>query len=388
MSHMVIYRNVSNQNQKTKVLYVITKSVWGGAQKYVFELATGLSKNKFEAVVVLGGNGILAERLRKAGIRVISLPKLERDLNLIKEFGVLLDLIKIFKTEKPDVIHLNSSKIGGLGALAGRSYNLLQLLTTHHSLPTKIIFTAHGFAFNEDRSYISKSVLFILNYITMILSHKTIVINSRELNQINVLPFLSKKTELIYIGIGEAQTLRVKKNADDPITIGTISELTKNKGLEYTIEAIARLKNKNITFTVIGEGEERNRLEELIEARGVPDKVQLLGFKANASSYLSLFDIFTLTSVKEGMPYVILEAGLAGLPVVASNVGGIEEIIENGKSGILVEPKNVEQIVTALDVLIKDRSLRDNLGANLKKTVLQKFSFKVMLAKTRGLYVS
>ncbi len=371
--------HMRDESKKIKILYVITKSNWGGAQKYVYELATNLPKDRFDIGVVLGGNGILSQKLSDQNIRVINLEKLERGINIFKELAVLVNLIKIFRGEKPDIIHLNSSKIGGLGALAGRIAGI-----------PKVIFTAHGFAFNEDRPRIIRWLLYILNYITITLSHKTVVINKRELDQTKNLPFINKKLELIYIGIDEYQKMIVDKNSPlpkAPIVIGTISELTKNKGLSYIIEAIARLKNKNISFSIIGEGEERKNLEQLIKERGISDKVQLLGFKDKASTYLNLFDIFTLTSVKEGLPYTILEAGLAGLPVIASDVGGIGEIIEDGKSGILVEPKNIEQLIAALTSLIDSPEKRKKFGENLRKTVLGKFSINEMLKKTKKLYL-
>lgn len=364
-----------DQNKKTKILYVITKSNWGGAQKYVFDLSTNLPNNKFRPIVALGGNGTLVEKLKSKNIDVIRIANLDRDINIFKEIFVLFDLIRLFKKEQPDVVHLNSSKIGGLGSLAARLSGV-----------PKIIFTAHGFAFNEDRSKIAKLILFFLNYITILWCHKTIVINKKEYSQVKHLPFIAKKLELIYIGIAQTKMIQIVKNPDSPLVIGTISELTKNKGLEFAIEAIARLKNKNITLTIIGEGTERPGLEKLITKRGITDKVQLLGFKENAISYLSLFDIFTLTSTKEGMPYSILEAGLAELPVVASNVGGIEEMIEDGKSGILVEPKNVEQIIEAISSLIDDAIKRKLFGSNLKKAVLEKFSIKNMIEKTKKVY--
>ncbi len=370
----------------TKILYVITKSNWGGAQKYLFELATSLPKEKFEVAVLLGGSGVLTDKLKKAGIKTIYVKNLDRDINVFKEFLVLFDLIKVLKAEKPNVVHLNSSKIGGLGALAGRIYNFLK--PKRSTLNARIIFTAHGFYFNEDRLWVIKTITFLLNYLTLLWCHKTIVINQREFNQVKNLPFVSKKIELIHNGVRIINGLKVAKNPDSPLAIGTISELTKNKGLEYMIEAIARLKNKNITFTIIGEGEERDNLTRLINQKNISDKVQLLGFKENATSYLNLFDIFTLTSVKEGLPYTILEAGLAGLPVIASNVGGIGEIIEDGKSGILVEPKNVEQIVEAISKLIDFAELRKTLGQNLKKTVEQNFSIEKMIKKTRSLYTN
>jgi len=372
--------------QKTKILYVITKSNWGGAQKYVYELATNLPKDKYEVAVVLGGDGSLAQKLDKQNIRTIHLVNLERDIILFKELSVFWSLIKVFKKEQPDVIHLNSSKIGGLGALAGRVYNLSKLLTTHYKLPTKIIFTAHGFAYNEDRPWFVKIILFLLNYLTILWSHKTIVINQREFNQVKNLPFIKNKLGLIYIGVGGSKIVRIEKKPGGPLSIGTVSELTKNKGLAYVVEAIAKLKNRNITFSIIGEGEERKNLEKLIGERNLANKVKLLGFKENAASYLDLFDIFTLTSVKEGLPYTILEAGLAGLPVIASDVGGVGEIIENNESGILVGPKNVEQIVEALNLLVENKELRKKFGENLKKTVERKFSLKQMFAMTVGVY--
>ncbi len=251
-----------------KILYVITKSNWGGAQKYVYELATSLPKDKFEAAVVLGGNGILAAKLQEAGIRVINLKNLEKEINIFKELSVLFDLIKIFRQEKPDVIHLNSSKIGGLGALAGRIAGV-----------PKIIFTAHGFAHNEDHSAPVRLALFLLSYLTILLSHKTIVINQRELEEMQKLPFIKNKLQLIYIGLRQKEITKIGKETGSAIAIGTISELTKNKGLEYAIRAVSRLKNKNINFTIIGEGDERKELEKLIGNLNLTENVQLLGCK-------------------------------------------------------------------------------------------------------------
>src|SRR3989344_323690 len=103
---------------KKKILFVITKSNWGGAQKYVFDLATNLPKEEFEPVVACGGGGMLAKRLRAEKIRVVEVPSLERDISFIKEIRAFFFLWKLFQKEKPDVVHLNSSKAAALGALA------------------------------------------------------------------------------------------------------------------------------------------------------------------------------------------------------------------------------------------------------------------------------
>ncbi|MDP3902077.1 MAG: glycosyltransferase family 4 protein, partial [bacterium] len=106
----------------------------------------------------------------------------------------------------------------------------------------------------------------------------------------------------------------------------------------------------------------------------------------DASRYLKNFDIFALPSIKEGLPYVILEAGLAGLPVVASNIGGIPEIIEDGKSGLLTPPKNSEALTEAIKRLIDDKNLRDTLAANLHEKIKTEFSVEKMLNATMTTY--
>ena len=99
------------KHNKTKVLYIITKSNWGGAQRYVYDMAMGISKNGYEAVVALGGNGTLKEKLGGAGIRTITIPNLERNVNIFSEWKVFFDLLKIYRIERPNVIHLNSTSI-------------------------------------------------------------------------------------------------------------------------------------------------------------------------------------------------------------------------------------------------------------------------------------
>lgn len=115
----------NTQHAKKRILYVITKSNWGGAQRYVYDLATGLPKDHFAISVACGGQGLLKDKLEIAGIKIIPIPYFQRDINITKEFYSFVELIKIFRTEKPDIIHLNSSKAGVIGALAAFVYKLI-----------------------------------------------------------------------------------------------------------------------------------------------------------------------------------------------------------------------------------------------------------------------
>ena len=159
---------------RKKVLFLITKSNWGGAQRYVYDLATNLDREKFEPVVALGGNGILADMLENAGIRVINIESLGRNISLKKEWVFARELWQILRVERPDVFHVNSSKAGGVGTLLGR---LLRA--------PNVIFTAHGWAFNEDRPLWQKLITKFLHWITVLLSHRTIAVSSAIVKEMN-----------------------------------------------------------------------------------------------------------------------------------------------------------------------------------------------------------
>jgi glycosyltransferase involved in cell wall biosynthesis len=167
--------------------------------------------------------------------------------------------------------------------------------------------------------------------------------------------------------------------------LGTISELHKNKGLDYMICALSKIKI-NFVFFIIGEGEERKNLEKLIRQKGLENKVFLVGFIDIANLYLKAFDVFTLTSRKEGLPYSILEAGEAGVCVLASNTGGIPDIIDNNRNGLLVNIANEKEIQKNIEFLYTNINRRSELGKNLKQKVDKDFSIGDMLKKTFALY--
>jgi len=386
----------STEKRKRKILFCITKSNWGGAQRYVYDLATNLPKDKYETAVVLGGEGRLKEKLGAFGIKTITVRSLQRDVGVIKDIYSFFELIKIFRKEKPDIIHLNSSKMGGIGGLAGRIVRV-----------KKIIFTAHGWAYNEERSFPQKIAIAILHFITVAFSHLTIAVSEKAKEQFKSAGLMKKKMIVIHNGIGEVefmekekarqefadaglpQTEKMKeKIKSDPLWIGTISELHKNKGLKYAIEAIKkhletkRPSSKETIFVIMGEGEERKNLEEIIRNNNLEDSVFLIGNVKNASSYLKALDIFTLTSITEALPYAILEAGKAGVPIIASNVGGISEIIDDMRSGILLQPKKPKEISDAIEYYINHPDKKEIFSKLLKEKIDKEFSLEKMVSET------
>ena len=393
--------------KKLKILYIITKSNWGGAQRYVFDLATHLPKDQFEPIVVLGGSGLLKEKLEMAGIQTITLPDLERDMSLTKEVRAFLNICSVLKKIKPDIVHLNSSKAGGLGALAARFYNLsLKLSTFNFTLSTsKVLFTAHGFAFKEKRKPLIKKILEYLSWLTILLSDTTIVVSQDDKEKAGQFLFVQPKIVLIHNGIGsiafkekdKARQMLAGKTpvAANSLWIGTIGELHKNKGLEYAIAAIGKIvhqetarkiKPEGILYVVLGGGEERSNLEAFIQREKLEGTIILAGERPEAAELLKAFDIFLIPSLKEGLPYVLLEAGQAGLPTVATSVGGIPEVVKDMVSGIILKEKRPKEIADALTFLIEHPEKMKEFGEELQKTVREKFTLQGMVEKTIAIY--
>lgn len=376
-------------NSRKKILYVITKGNFGGAQRYVFDLATNIPKDEFESIVAFGEGDTLGIKLKDAGIRTIRISSLKRNVGIVSDFISFFALLRIIQKEKPRVVHLNSSKVGLIGSIVIRVLNLTK------SKKIKIIFTAHGWAFNEERGIISKFILKTLHWFTILLSHKTIAVSKRTADQISHLPWMKRKIGVIYNGIDafnllprtEARSILAPQTSEHT-WIGTIAELHQSKGLDYLIKAFAEITKKyaNVVLVIIGSGEQEKKLKALTQSLEISNKIIFTGFKADARIYLSAFDIFTLTSRTEAFPYAPLEAGFASLPIVASWVGGIPEIITNQVSGILIDPSVTEELTSALDTLIADPSYRTALGTTLHDSISHKFTLEKMVAQTKTLY--
>ncbi len=362
-----------------KILYIITKGNWGGAQRYVLNLATSLPRAEHEVSVAVGEGEELKDRLRKAGIRVILLPNLGRDITLWNDFTTLVGLVRLLRQERPNVVHLNSAKMGGLGGLASRLARV-----------PRIIFTAHGFASSEDRSLFQKTAIRVAEFLTILFAHQTICVSKQDAARAVRLPFCKDKITYIPLGIApisffskEEARKTLGVSGDTPL-IGTIAELTKNKGLRDAIEAMRALPN--VRYLVIGEGEERRALAEAARAANLHDRVFFAGHIPDAARLLKAFTVFLLPSLKEGLPYVLLESGLAGLPVVASRVGGIPDLITDGENGLLVLPKSPTEIANALATLLADLKKQESLAANLRTAVLTRHSLEQMRKSTFACY--
>ncbi len=376
-------------HKRKKILYVITKSVWGGAQRYVFDLAVELG-NEYDVSVACGGEGLLVERLREKGIRTISVPAFQRDIDLSKEFRVFVDLWKLFRKEKPDIVHLNSSKAGGLGALAA-----------HLAGVDRVIFTSHGLPFEEDRPRSQKNLIWLATWVTFLFSHTVIVISRANRDAAARMPFIQNRLVLVPLGIPSpsflsrddarkeiAEMLGRTPETLSKTWIGTIAEFTKNKGLSYCIDAVHDIikAGHDIVLILIGDGELKESLHAQIRNRGLEDRVYTVKIPSDAARFLHAFDIGVLSSVKEGVPYVLLEMGYAELPFAGSAIPGIQEVVTDMESGVLVRAKHPQELAGALTLLLTDEARRKNYAYNLKNKVIAEYTKEALIEKTRKVY--
>lgn len=379
-----------------KILFVITKSNWGGAQHYVHTLATHYAHAGDDVAVLAGGSGErgasagrLAERLSEDNIRTIVLPSLMRDISFADDVESFFGILRILREERPNVLHLNSSKIGGLGSLAGRLAGV-----------PKIIFTAHGWAHAEPRPFLERALIWLASWFTVLLSHQVIVLSAYDArrapallahSRLRVIPNGVKATELLSRDEARAQLSRRIPELSAPTQwVMCIAELHHNKGIDTLIRAFPKLIERHplVALLIIGEGEEHNALRALVQSLGLSHHVFFLGFLPEARQYLSTADIFVLPSRKEGLPYVLLEAGLAGVPVIATSVGAIPELVRDEVNGLLLRPDDPESLTAHLDRLLSDEDLRKKLSHALKEHVQRAYSLDAMFSKTRALYTN
>ncbi len=365
------------------IFLVITKGGWGGAGRYVFDLLTNLPNDSRERVLVTGTTGELTDKVNKADLKVKLVSGLGRDISPAQDFLVFWRLYKLFKTGGPSVVHLNSSKIGGLGALAARLAGV-----------PKIIYTVHGWPFMEPRFILARVIIWFLAYLSVILAHQTIVLGEQEKKRANWMLGVKNKITVIPLGISLENILprdTARKElglGENEIVIASIGELHQNKGYDLLLEVMSELVKikPDLKLALIGEGEEGSNLTTQIAKLNLDSNIKLLGRKDNASQYLLAFDVFVLPSRKEGLPYVLLEAGLVGVPIIATSVGSIPDLITNDIDGKLVEPNNIKNLTEEITTTLSDLTTAKNMATTLQNKIKHNYALNQMTKKTFRLY--
>ena len=371
-----------------RLMVIITQSELGGAQKYVHTLATRLPGERFAIQVVCGPGGPLIEQLRAAGIAVHIVPSLVREIDPRQDWRAFRQLCRLIRDWHPQIVHTNSSKAGLLGRAAAWVCRT-----------PAIIYTAHGFVLSEPLGTSTRALYWGAEKVGALVGDRTIAVSEcdRRLAMRYRLT-TAKKIATIPNGIdpwSEPQSQQVGAEARAAVglpaagpLIGTVANFYPTKGLRYFIEACALVRERrpDAHFVLIGDGEEAPTLRDLTDRRGLGSAVAFLGRRADAARLMGLFDIFVMSSIKEGLPFALLEAMRLGRPIVATRVGGIPETLGAGADRSLVPPGDPVALAGAILTLLEDPATARAVGAAARQRVEAEFSSARMVTATANLY--
>ena len=373
---------------KTKILQVITLSEWGGAQRVVYDLVTNLPKDKFLVEVATSPKGLLVQKLREKGIKVYEMPPLQREINLTRDLKVLFSLFRVIRKGKYNIVHCHSTKAGFLGRVAAKMARV-----------KKIYFTVHSWAFYNTHEYKSKRKLFILLQRIASLFTTQIICVSDKVKTDGIKNKIAKENKFQVIKNGTSlnfketkEEIRAGLNVPPNKKIVTmIARLAypKDPLLFLAAAIIARSKLPEVKFMLIGWGVLMKQCKEFIKRNSLGQTVAILDKRTpeEARKLLKASDVFVLCSHFEGLPITILEAMLAGLPVIASNVGGVRELVEDNKTGFLLRQQSPAELAKKIVYFLKNKNKPQEFGKLAKTKAEKDFSVNSMVKKYQNLYI-
>jgi glycosyltransferase involved in cell wall biosynthesis len=359
--------------RRPRVLIVITLAEVGGAQTYVAQLLPALAA-RYDVAVAAGGSGPLRDTAKAIGVRFLPLRHLRRPLSPLRDLLALIELILLIRRERPDVLHANSSKAGVLSRLAA----------VVARVPIRI-FTVHGWAF-EAYSGPASWVYRWADRLAGLCTTLTICVAEHERSTgVSAHTCRRGRTVVIRNAVDVAPAPKAGLNGGTPRLV-TVGRLKAPKDFGTLTRALAALPSGSFEALIVGDGPDRPRVEAEVERFGLVQAVRLLGERPDVPELLASSDVFVLASASEGLPVSVAEAMAAGLPVVASAVGGVPELVVDGETGLLVPPGDPELLASALGSLLADPGLRRRMGSSGRERAEELFDLAAFLRAHVELY--
>lgn len=383
-----------------KILYLITQTKWGGAQKYVLELAEYFSKNN-EVHIAYGEvnntNQQFLDTCHRLNIKTIPIKYLVRNIDMSNEFLATKEIAKLLNKGNYNILHLNSSKAGAIGALASMFYNFNPL-----NVKARIIYTAHGYVFNEPLNKFVRKAYILSETFSAGLQNRIIAVSEYDKQSAIANKIcLPHKIVVVHNGVDSEQyNFLTKEKARSLLKLdgqykyfGTIGSFYKAKGYNYLVEAIKIILDespeflKNNRFVFIGDGPELINIKKYLNENNLTDYVKIIKPSDEDWKFMKAFDYFILPSVKEGLPYAILEAGLAKIPVISTEVGGIPEILKNKETGYLVAPANPLSLKNIILELSNNTEQAQVVAEKNYNNIKENFSLTKTIENTEKVYL-
>jgi glycosyltransferase involved in cell wall biosynthesis len=385
--HLKQLQRASVNHKGQRIAHIITSShPFGGAQRNTLLTIKGLIRDGYEVELICGVGGRLIPEAESLGISVYALPDLVRPLSLLNDLRALFQIYRLCRCRAYRIVHTHSVKAGLLGRLGAYLAGV-----------PIVVHTIHGAPFVLGKDLRSRIYFFYERFIGH-LTRRVVCVGEvlrREVAGWHVLP--EHKLKTIYSGL-ELSAYATQCTADEmkqklgtdrawPI-IGCIGRLSEQKAQSDLVEAIALVKPKypEIKLLLVGDGELRSQLEQQIKRLQLSKNVSLLGERDDIADLLSVFDVYAMSSRWEGVGRALTEAMYAGLPVVATAVNGVTELVTDEETGILVPPASSPHLAAAIDRLVCDRRLAKLLGAEARRRVADLMDADRMVFETEELY--
>ena len=377
-----------------KVLRALTRLNVGGPAQHAVFLTERLQDGEFVSLLAAGevnrdegDMGWLAER---HGVRVFKVPYLRNDAGRLDDLRAFLGLVRLCRREAPDIAHFHTFKDRVLGATAARVAGVPVIAVTYHGTPFRGHFTGVK----------GRAVLAADRFVGRHLATAVIAISERqrdELVELRVAP--PERVRVVRIGLDlepllSVEGLRGELRRElgvslDTVLIGAVGRLAPVKRLEILLaaaQAVVGAAPRPVHFVLVGDGRERPRLERRARELGIEGHVSFLGWRHDLRRVYADLDMLALSSASEGTPACLLEGLAAAVPAVATSVGGVPDIVEDGVTGLLVPPHDPEALARALLRLAGDEELRRQLGAQGRKFVFPAFDVGTLERNMRALY--
>lgn len=378
MAHGIRYAETKQEQSpaQLRIAFLISRADdIGGAQIHVRDLSTALRARGVDAVVLAGGEGPLADQLKERGIPFHCLRGLYRTVGPFRAVAAVLEIQRFLRDFRPDLVSTHSTTAGVLGRIAARGLGL------------PVLFTAHGWGFTEGRPWAQRIAFWLVEWAAAPLAARIITVCESDL-QAAARSRLTAQRRLVAIqnampSVDEALQATPERL---PAKIVMVARLSHWKDHETLLRALEQLVPLQWELELIGDGPLRKQVEELTVSLGLDTRVRFTGFCADVPSRLADAQLFVLATKWEGFPRSILEAMRAGLPVIASDVGGVRESVRDGETGFLVPQGEVEILRDRLRVLLTDPAQRRRMGTAGRALYQKRFSMERLVKETTAVY--
>ena len=303
-----------------KLLYIITRAEHGGSQSHVAALLEGF-QNALDMTLAVGEEGVLTQQARALGVGVHILPSLVRPVAPAKDAKAVGEALRCVEAVKPDLVHLHTSKAGFVGRAAARRAGV------------PAVFTAHGWGFAEGVPWRRKGVMLFNEWLTAKWTQKIITVSEADRRLALRHRVVERdKLETIHNGIADTPQ-RASPEGGEPVTVVMVARFMPQKDHHLLLEALAGIDPDTYRLLLVGDGPGRPQAEAHARVLGLHN-VTFLGTRDDVLDLLARSHVFVLPTKWEGFPISILEAMRAGLPVIASDVGGVREAVGEGRDGV------------------------------------------------------